>query len=37
MIVVGEKINASRSAVKGFIESRNAQGLIELAQEQAGA
>jgi 5-methyltetrahydrofolate--homocysteine methyltransferase len=37
MIVVGEKINASRSAVKDFIESRNAQGLIGLAQEQAGA
>jgi 5-methyltetrahydrofolate corrinoid/iron sulfur protein methyltransferase len=37
MIVVGEKINASRAEVKAFIESRNSQGLIDLAQEQARA
>jgi 5-methyltetrahydrofolate corrinoid/iron sulfur protein methyltransferase len=37
MIVVGEKINASRSAVKDFIESRNSQGLIDLAQKQVDA
>ena len=37
MIVVGEKINASRAEVKASIESRNIQRLIDLAQEQARA
>ncbi len=37
MIIVGEKINASRPGVREIIEQRNAQGLVELAQRQADA
>jgi cobalamin-dependent methionine synthase I len=35
MIVVGEKINASRPEIKGFIQASNSQGIIELARQQA--
>jgi 5-methyltetrahydrofolate--homocysteine methyltransferase len=37
MIVVGEKINASRPEIKDLIVSRNSIGLIELAREQINA
>ncbi len=37
MIVIGEKINATRKAVREIIEQRNADQLIDLAQKQAAA
>lgn len=37
MIIVGEKINASQSAVCDIIVQRDAQGLVELARRQADA
>jgi 5-methyltetrahydrofolate--homocysteine methyltransferase len=37
MIVIAEKINASRSAVKAIIESRDTASLLELAKKQADA
>ena len=35
MIIIGEKINASRPAVKAIIENRDAGGLADLAKKQA--
>lgn len=37
MIVVGEKINATRSSVRTIIEQRQSGRLVELAQSQAAA
>jgi 5-methyltetrahydrofolate--homocysteine methyltransferase len=37
MIVIGEKINATRSAVRDIIEQRRADQLVDLAQMQAAA
>lgn len=37
MIVIGEKINATRSAVRDIIEQRRADQLVDLAQKQAAA
>lgn len=37
MIVIGEKINATRSAVCDIIEQRRADSLMKLAKEQAAA
>ena len=37
MIVIGEKINATRSSVRAIIEERQAGRLAELAQSQAAA
>jgi 5-methyltetrahydrofolate--homocysteine methyltransferase len=37
MIVIGEKINATRSAVRDIIEHRRADQLVDLAQMQAAA
>ncbi len=37
MIIIGEKINASRSEVKEIIRSRDEDGLARLAREQAEA
>lgn len=37
MIVIGEKINATRSAVRDIIEQRQAGPLVDLARRQAGA
>ncbi len=37
MIVIGEKINATRSQVRGIIEERKTDELVELAQIQAAA
>jgi 5-methyltetrahydrofolate corrinoid/iron sulfur protein methyltransferase len=37
MIVIGEKINATRSVVRKIIEQRRADQLVDLAQKQAAA
>ncbi len=37
MIIIGEKINGTRSEVKPIIENRDEAGLLELARSQAGA
>ena len=37
MIVIGEKINATRSAVRDIIEQRRASPLVDLARQQAAA
>ncbi|MDQ7782406.1 MAG: dihydropteroate synthase [Desulfomonilaceae bacterium] len=37
MIVIGEKINATRGPVKAIIEQRDSQGLKELAEKQVRA
>lgn len=37
MIIIGEKINATRAAVREVIEQRQADRLVTLAREQAGA
>jgi 5-methyltetrahydrofolate corrinoid/iron sulfur protein methyltransferase len=37
VIIIGEKINASRPGVKEIIENRDIQGLLALAREQAEA
>ncbi len=37
MIVIGEKINATRSAVRDIIEQRQADQLVDLARQQAAA
>lgn len=37
MIVIGEKINATRSTVRDIIEQRRADQLVDLAQKQATA
>jgi 5-methyltetrahydrofolate--homocysteine methyltransferase len=37
MIVIGEKINATRSAVRRIIEQRRADQLVDLARKQASA
>lgn len=37
MIIIGEKINATRKAVREIIEQRNAEQLLDLAQRQAAA
>lgn len=37
MIVIGEKINATRSVVRHIIEQRRADQLVDLAQKQAAA
>lgn len=37
MIVIGEKINATRSAVKPIIQQRLTEELVDLAQKQASA
>lgn len=37
MIIIGEKINATRSAVKTIIQNRDAAALLDLAKQQAAA
>ncbi len=37
MIIIGEKINATRARIKAIIEERNAQDLKELAEKQVQA
>ena len=37
MIIIGEKINASRKAIAGALEARNVEVIVRTAQEQATA
>lgn len=37
MIIIGEKINATRAPIKAIIEDRDVQGLTDLAEKQARA
>ena len=37
MIIIGEKINATRTPIKALIQERDVQGLQDLAKRQADA
>ena len=37
MIIIGEKINATRKSIAAALESRDAAHIIEVAREQADA